>query len=154
MLMMISKERTKWVEQIPQLPYWTIQKQRRQARGRKREGSVSEESQDKKRSRIEIDENMESSKEDGDDLLESDSEVVIVSEDEEDPMEGSSSSHPQVAPSLPSSGLSGLFDVVNPVTRELSPVAVDIPVVVQDEFFLSDHVTAQDEISAQKSRSK
>ena len=145
-----DKERTKWVELIPQLPHWTIQKQRRQARGRKREGSVSEESQDKKRFRTETDEN----EEDGDDLSESDSKVVIVSEDEEDPMEGSSSSHPQVPPNLPSSGLSGLFDVVNPVTRELSPVAVDIPVVVQDEFFLSDHVTAQDEISAQKSRSK
>jgi len=48
----------------------------------------------------------------------------------------------------------GLFDIVNPVIKQLAPVALDIPVRVQDEFVSPGRLTAQDEISTQKPHSR
>lgn len=152
-------ERSRWVEQIPQLPHWVIQKQRRQARGQKRERSASEDTREEKKSRKETLQSIDDTeplREDGYNLSESDTEVVIVSEEETDPMEGSSTTHPQVSHEEVSSEprLMGLFDVVNPVTKQLAPVALDIPVRVQDEFVSPGRSTAQDEISTQKPHSR
>ena len=154
-----DKERSRWVEQIPQLPHWVIQKQRRQARGQKRERSASEDTSEKKKPRKETLQSIDDTeplREDGHNLSESDTEVVIVSEEEIDPMEGSSTTYPQVSQDEVSSEsrLMGLFDVTNPVTKQLAPVALELPVRVQDEFVSPGRLTAQDEISAQKPHSR